>query len=229
MNGAATRRLKGRPNCISELSIFTLFRATNILLKEEKQRYVNCTFLGTCDLYTEFAAVFHGFLHRGKTHYFQCQLKWPTTDNLGCCGERRIGIGAIWSLQLHAGLEVCSYEVLSSSCEQAEWLVFSASDWTRWHFWLNTPGKNNRQAGGGKALFFASPGGAFLDLLQLITLLCFTLQIVQYCVPLTPLVMALTQMISRALTIFNLVWICVYPCVHFGLLVSTVQEPESTF
>lgn len=154
MNGAATRRLKGRPNCISELSIFTLFRATNILLKEEKQRYLNCTFLGTCDLYTEFAAVFHGFLHRGKTHYFQCQLKWPTIDNLGCCGERRIGIGAIWSLQLHAGLEVCSHEVLSSSCEQAEWLVFSASDWTRWHFWLNTPGKNNRQAGGGESLVF---------------------------------------------------------------------------
>lgn len=96
MNGVATRRLKGRPNCISELSIFTLFRATNILLKEEKQRYVNCTFLGTCDLYTEFAAVFHGFLHRGENPLFPM-----SADNLGCCGERRIGIGAIWSLQLH--------------------------------------------------------------------------------------------------------------------------------
>lgn len=70
MSGAATRRLKGRPNCISELSVFTLFRATNILLKEEKQRYVTCTFLGTCDLYTEFAAVFHGFLHRGGNPLF---------------------------------------------------------------------------------------------------------------------------------------------------------------
>lgn len=43
------------------------------------------------------------------------------------------------------------------------------------------------------------------------------------------LVMAETQIISWASTISNLVCACVYPCVRFGLLVSTMQEPKTTF